>query len=107
MKSSIVWTALLVSLTAGAAQESPSETPALAPSEYRLPMEEVTAIGRLPYWRQTEAPRWEQPSLELQQTAKSRLQWLPNYTRDERDDSKAVHDPANPQARTKVFEVRF
>ena len=107
MKKLLMGGAWLLSLAAVAAQQSPSEAPVLSKSEYRLPLEEVIAIGRVPYWRQQEAPRWEPPELELQQPTQPRLEWVPHYSRDERDDYQGIHDPLNPQPRTKLFEVHF
>lgn len=109
MKNSLAWTALLLSLTtaADAGRESPSEAPVLSKSEYRLPLEEVIAIGRAPYWRQAEEPQWDQPTLELQPAPSSRLEWVPHYSREERDEFNGVRDQLNPQPRTKLFEVHF
>jgi hypothetical protein len=71
-----------------------------------VPLQEVIAIGRLPYWR-TDKPRLEQPTLELQPTTKPRLEWAPHYSRDERDDYNGVRDSLSPQPRTKLFEIHF
>ena len=109
MKNLLAWAALLssVAAVADAGRESRPEVPVLSKSEYRLPLEEVIAIGQLPYWRQTEAPRWDQPALELQSAPAPRLEWAPHYSRDERDEYNGVRDQLNPQPRTKLFEVHF
>lgn len=78
----------------------------LKKSDYRLPMEQVIAIGRIPYWRKEQAPQWEREEMELKES-KSRLQWAPAYTRDERDEYDGIRDSTNPKARAKVFEVKF
>lgn len=106
MKKTAVWITLLLSLTVVAAPRS-SETPVLSGSEYRIPLQEVIAIGRTPYWRDQQKPRWEQPELQLPPASKPRLEWAPHYSRDERDDYREVRDQLNPKPRTKLFEVHF
>jgi hypothetical protein len=104
VKKSIAWIALLIGLPA-AARDLPSEAPVLPRGEYRLPLEEVIAIGHVPYWRQQQAPQLQKPEMELEQPSNGRLQWVPPYSRDERDEG--VRDPLNPQPRTKLFELHF
>jgi len=106
VKNVVAWAALSLSLSATAAPVAPSEVPVLPSAEYRMPLQEVIAIGRAPYWRQPETPRWEPPELELP-ASKSRLEWAPHYSRDERDDFNGVRDQLNPQPRTKLFEIHF
>ncbi|HSB97940.1 MAG TPA: hypothetical protein VLC91_15875 [Spongiibacteraceae bacterium] len=105
MKRSAAWIVLLLSLPVSA-RDLAADASVLPSSEYRLPPEEVIAIGHVPYWRQQESPQWQKPEMELEQPA-SRLQWAPRYSRDEREDYKGVRDQLNPQPRAKVFEVHF
>lgn len=99
----------LIALPLSAAEGAPEETPMLSQREYRLRLEEVIVIGRDPYWRQQQQPRWDRKTLELPaaEAGKSRLQWAPRYTRDEREDYENAPDHMNPQPRTKLFEVKF
>ena len=84
------------------------ETAVLPPEAYRMPMDQVIVTGQAPYWRGDEAPRWDKPKVDVQtQSAPSRLQWAPHYSRDERDDYNGVRDQLNPQARGKLFELKF
>jgi hypothetical protein len=83
-----------------------TDSSVLPKSAYRIPMEEVIAIGRVPYWRKEQAPKWEREEMELQES-KARIQWAPNYTRDERDEYDGIRDSVNPQPRAKIFEMKF
>jgi hypothetical protein len=83
-----------------------ADSSVLPKSAYRIPMEEVIAIGRVPYWRKEQAPKWEREEMELQES-KARIQWAPNYTRDERDEYDGIRDSVNPQPRAKIFEMKF
>jgi hypothetical protein len=98
--------AVAFSSLAAAREEPATQAQVLSKSDYRLPMEEVIAIGRVPYWRKDQAPQYERQEMELQES-KARLQWAPKYSRDERDDYNGVRDQLNPQPRAKVFEVKF
>lgn len=91
---------------AGADEPRATDGSILKKSDYRLPIEQVIAIGRVPYWRKDQQPQWERQEMELQET-KGRLQWAPPYTRDERDEYDGIRDSTNPKARTKIFEVKF
>jgi hypothetical protein len=89
-----------------AVEPSAADSSVLPKSAYRVPMEEVIAIGRVPYWRKDEKPKWEREEMELQES-KARMQWAPAYTRDERDEYNGIRDSVNPQPRAKIFEVKF
>ena len=95
----LVGLALIVAGPVLAADEpAAADSSVLPKSAYRIPMEEVIAIGRVPYWRKEQAPKWEREEMELQES-KSRIQWAPNYTRDERDEYDGIRDSVNPQPR--------
>jgi hypothetical protein len=105
--------ALAFALTAASAgfvhaagEPAAADSSVLPRSAYRVPMEEVIAIGRVPYWRKDQAPKWEREEMELQES-KARIQWAPGYSRDERDEYDGIRDSVNPQPRTKLFEVKF
>ncbi len=99
---------LLFSAAAVAEPEAPSAAALLPTSAYRLPMEEVIAIGQAPYWQQQPRANWDAPKAELPLEAQpSRLQWAPRYVRDERDDYNGVREQLNPQPKTKLFELHF
>lgn len=89
-----------------AVEPSAADSSVLPKSAYRVPMEEVIAIGRVPYWRKEQAPQWEREEMELQES-KARMQWAPAYSRDERDEYDGIRDSVNPKPRAKLFEVKF
>ena len=104
----IVGVLLLISaLVWAAGSETGRDTGVLGPDAYRTPLDQVIVTGHVPYW-QRQTPRWDRPELEIpQQATPSRMQWLPKYTRDERDDYDGIRDTQNPQPRIKLFEFRF
>jgi hypothetical protein len=89
-----------------AVEPSAADSSVLPKSAYRVPMEEVIAIGRVPYWRKEQAPKWEREEMELQES-NARMQWAPAYSRDERDEYDGIRDSVNPKPRAKLFEVKF
>lgn len=102
--------ALLLAATAVAqATASAREPELLSAEEYPLSMEEVVVRGQRPQWREKEAaPRWDREKFELEVKAEQpRLQALPKYTRDERDDYDGVRDRMNREPRIKLFELKF
>lgn len=99
-------TAMMTAPPAGADEPRAADSSVLKRSDYRIPMEEVIAIGRVPYWRKDQQPQWERQEMELQES-KARLQWAPAYSRDERDEYDGIRDSTNPKARAKIFEVKF
>jgi hypothetical protein len=98
-----LWLPLAASLHSAVAAAALPETPVLSQREYRTPLEEILVQG--PYWRRQKAA--EQPGLQLQEQDKSRLQWAPRYTREERDDAQQMRDRMNPPPRVKLFELKF
>ena len=104
-----LWLAGLALVVAGpilAVEPSAADSSVLPKSAYRVPMDEVIAIGRIPYWRKDQAPKWEREEMELQES-KARMQWAPAYDRDERDEYDGIRDSVNPKPRAKIFEVKF
>lgn len=95
---------LLISALVWAAEsKTKQEAPVLKADAYRTPLDEVIVTGR----KTQEAPRWDKPKVEVPQATPSRLQMLPKYTRDERDEYNGIRDTQNPQPRTKLFEFKF
>lgn len=93
-----------------AQQKSKPETSILPASEYRKPLDEVIVEGQRPYWQGDAAPRWDRAKVDAPKpddASKSRLQWAPEYTRDERDDYAEPRDQVNPKPRAKIFELKF
>jgi hypothetical protein len=99
-------TLLLIATLAWAAENKPKpETPVLSRDAYRTPLDQVLVTGRS---APQQAPRWDKPKVDIpEQVAPSRLQLLPKYSRDERDEYNGVRDTQNPQPRTKLFELKF
>lgn len=82
----------------------------LPASEYRKPLDEIIVEAQKPYWQGESAPRWDRPKVDVPKpddASKSRLQWAPAYTRDERDDYTEARDQVNPKPRAKIFELKF
>lgn len=103
----IALAALALTALPGWAQPLRPETPMLGREAYRTPLEEIIVTGRAPYWKQ-QAPRWEQPKVEIPLRPKPpRLQVLPRYTGEERDEYQGVRDTQNPKPRMKLFELKF
>lgn len=108
----VMWVALLGVAAAGAQSGGGGrpETPVLSENEYPLQLEEVVVRGKAPRWRQREpvAPDWEKGKFRLPAEAKPpRIEVMPRYTRDERDDYDQVRDRMNATPRIKVFEMKF
>lgn len=103
--------ALLFNATVFAQDVAKDDLSLLDESEYRSDIEEVVVIGRQPEWRRKidDGPEWRQEKFELpaDSTPSSRIQWLPEYTEDERDSYKAVRDPTEEKAAFKLFEWKF
>lgn len=86
------------------------ETPMLGEEDYPIQLEEVVVRGKAPRWREREpaAPDWEKGKFQLPaETKPPRIEVMPRYTRDERDDYDQVRDRMNATPRIKVFEMKF
>lgn len=96
---------LLFAALAWAADSIKPETPVLRADAYRTPLDEVVVTGRA---QQQQTPRWDKPKVDIpQQATPPRMQFMPQYTRDERDEYDGIRDTQNPQPRTKLFELKF
>ncbi|MDX9874128.1 MAG: hypothetical protein RBS88_04395 [Spongiibacteraceae bacterium] len=97
-----------LSLTLPAWSQRP-EPEVLPASEYRTSLEEVVVHGaRTPAWRDRleEKPRWDQPRLQMPEMPQ-RIEWLPAYTREEREDYEQVRDRNVREPRIRLFDIRF
>jgi hypothetical protein len=95
---------------AGALAQSRPDVELLPESEYATQLEEVVVRGaRAPAWRDRleEKPRWDRPALELEPAEPPRIEWLPRYAREEREDFDGVRDRQNAEPRLRLFELRF
>ncbi|MBL4827630.1 MAG: hypothetical protein JKY66_07955 [Spongiibacteraceae bacterium] len=78
-------------------------------AEYRTGIEEVVVVGKQPQWRQVEKEQWLPERFELSSAnvKASRIQWLPKYNKDERDNYQGVRDRTGESAEIKLFELKF
>ncbi|GEM_PF-734254 len=80
-------------------------------SEYRRDIEEVVVIGKQPEWRRKidQGEEWRPEKFELpaDSALTSRIQWLPEYTEEERDSYQGVRDRTGEKAAFKLFEWKF
>ncbi|MFA7555165.1 MAG: hypothetical protein WCY88_13020 [Spongiibacteraceae bacterium] len=78
-------------------------------TEYRSELEEVVVIGQQPEWRKPSKPEeWRPDKFELPKSSSSqRLDWLPEYTKDERDNYQGVRDRTGEKPEFKIFNWRF
>lgn len=115
--TTLAWRWMLAAALLGAvpalaqtAAGSRPETPMLGEEEYPIQLEEVVVRGKAPRWREREpaAPDWEKGKFQLPtETKPPRIQVMPRYTRDERDDYDQVRDRMNATPRIKIFEMKF
>jgi hypothetical protein len=81
-----------------------------AENEYRGGLEEVVVVGQAPEWRKSPASeeRWRPDKFKLQTLDKpSRLQWFPEYSKDERDNYQGVRDRKGEKAEFQLFNWKF
>jgi hypothetical protein len=99
---------LLASTMASAQQFDRDELPAA--TEYRSELEEVVVVGQAPEWRKSPASdgRWRPDKFKLPTADKpSRLQWFPDYSKDERDNYQGVRDRTGEKAEFQFFNWKF
>lgn len=106
--------AVLIAMTVlpAAAQDSGSaarDTVLLDASEYRSELEEVVVVGRQPEWRQgAQSEEWRPDKFELaKQASSSRMEWFPEYVKDERDNYQGVRDRTGEKAEFQLFKWTF
>ena len=100
---------LFASLVAAQEQGKNSEQQLLDESEYRSTMEEIVVVGKEPEWRKLEQKEpWRPDKFSLPtNTAKSRIEWLPEYTKDDRDNYNSVRDRTGEKAEFQLFNWKF
>lgn len=78
-------------------------------SAYRTDLEEIIVHGQAPRWREPITAEELRPEdIEFfESEPDGGLEWLPAYTREERDDYQKVRDRKNETPELKVFEIRF
>lgn len=83
--------------------------PLLDESEYRSELEEVVIVGQAPEWRKAPPqPEWRPERFKLSApSSESRLQWFPEYRKDERDNYQGVRDRTGEKAEFKIFQWKF
>ena len=106
------WVLLFIaaSLSGNSFAEREDSMSMLDESEYRTELEEVVVVGKQPEWRKNmdAKPEWRPAKFELpQNTVKSRIQWFPSYTKDERDNYNGVRDRTGENPEFKLFDWRF
>jgi hypothetical protein len=78
---------------------------------YRTEIEEVVVTGQAPEWRQEQQEQqWRQEKFKLAEPGDlpgPRMEWFPEYDRDERDDYDGVRDRMDEKPLIKIFEWKF
>lgn len=98
---------MAVSAVAARAEQAQREE-LLDEKEYRSELEEVVVTASKPEWRQQEKPEWRSQRFELpEETRQPRMEWVPEYTKDERDLYDGVRDRKGEKPEIKLFEFRF
>ena len=99
-----------VSVT-GVSAEKFSQTDLLEQQEYRSDLEEVLVIGTEPEWRKNidKQKEWRPERFELLDNASSRLrmEWFPEYIKDERESYQGVRDRAGENPEFQLFKIKF
>ena len=81
-------------------------------SEYRSELEEVIIIGKQPEWRKDEREQqlWRPDRFEIKQNPtalRGRMQWFPEYSKEDRENYEGVRDQTDEKAEIKIFEWKF
>lgn len=81
----------------------------LEADDYRMELEEVIVTAKEPEWRSHQSEQqWRPEKFELpKKPSINRMQWLPAYTKDERDNYNGVRDRMGEKADIKLFEWVF
>ncbi len=101
---------LAASLSGNSFAEREDSMSLLDESEYRTELEEVVVVGKQPEWRKNmdAKPEWRPTKFELpKNTVKSRIQWFPECTKDERDNYNGVRDRTGENPEFKLFNWRY
>lgn len=101
---------LLFGVSTVYAQANNHDVKLLDEKEYRSDMEEVVVQGQVPEWRKAELEQelWRRDRFELAEEQKpSRIEWLPAYTKEDRENYQSVRDRTGEKPEFKLFEWKF
>ena len=101
---------LWLGTTVAAEQGRIKDDALLDASEYRSELEEVVVVGQEPEWRQNinQKEEWRPQRFELSKhSSKSRMQWFPEYTKDDRDNYNGVRDRTGENPEFQLFKMKF
>jgi hypothetical protein len=101
---------LWLSVAASADQSRLKGDSLLDASEYRSELEEVVVVGQEPEWRKNinQKEEWRPQRFKLSsQSSSSRIEWFPEYTKDERDNYNGVRDRMGEKADFQLFKMKF
>ena len=91
--------------------EKLSEDDLLEQQEYRSDLEEVVVVGSEPQWRKDmdKQEEWRPDRFKLPDNppSKSRMEWFPEYTKEERDNYQGVRDRTGENPEFQIFKMRF
>ena len=91
--------------------EKLSEDDLLEQKEYRGDLEEVVVVGSEPEWRKNmdKEEEWRPDRFKLPDNppSSSRMEWFPEYTKDERDNYQGVRDRTGENPEFQIFKMKF
>lgn len=102
-------TLLMLPVLQASADDLQSNTAADPDQPLDLEIEELVITAKEPDWKKPKDEEdWRPDRFELQEPdSQQRFEWLPEYTRDERDDYNQVRDRMNEEPDIKLFKWRF
>ncbi len=105
--SSVLAGLLAISLQSGLSRADDMSSNQSSDEDYE--MEEIIITAQEPDWRKPKDEQdWRPKRFELPENDdKKRMEWFPEYTRDERSDYDGVRDRMNEKPDYKVFEWKF
>lgn len=91
------------------AQQDREEEVLLKDEEYRMQIEEVIVVGQQPEWRKDKkSEEWRPDQFKLpEQSSDKGIRWMPEYTKDDRDNYDGVRDRTGEKPEIKLFEWKF
>jgi hypothetical protein len=89
------------------ADELSSNQPPANKSDYEI--EEMVVTAQQPDWRKpSEEQDWRPKRFELpEEDVQRKMEWFPEYTRDERDNYDQVRNPLNEKPDFQIFKWKF
>ena len=103
---------MITALTVGSLfAQKLSKDDLLEDKEYRSDIEEVVVVGSEPEWRKSmdkqEEWRPERFKLSDNPSLRSRVEWFPEYTKEERDNYQGVRDRTGENPEFQIFKMKF